>query len=375
MWKLLAGEDLLRTAESPTIHFIMATDGKMSESSKMPRFTFVLILAVSLIAIVFVASQKYGQSRGAGTSLLDSTADVEPPAGNQQVEPTTEAGPDSANHFSLTSADANENVEASLLGDVAPPNEQPEPPTASSSDAETSDTESDVEQPDDDTTDEQATGADDAGQRDPRKALSRQFARRRAAKAKEAERVTVSVPTIIHEPQVWLSDEHQKLCLVGVGDAMPKMQLAKGSETVALEDALGESYTVVVFWSVTNPFAVEQFTHLATDVVHPFSGAKLKAIAVHVGQPQKVYDDLCKNRGKDITCLLDADKSNFAKIATRKLPRTYLLDAQGKIIWFDIEYSRTTRHERLNAVQYHLQGQKITSPNEASPDEVDEQAK
>jgi hypothetical protein len=207
---------------------------------------------------------------------------------------------------------------------------------------------------------------DDSQQKDPMKVLSRQFARRRAAReeVKQAERVTSAVPKVIHEPLVHLSEEHRKICLVGVNDAMPDMQLTQGTETVSLKDVLGETYTVVVFWSVTNPFAVEQFTRLESDVLEPFADAGLKAVAIHVGKPQDVYAELCSKRGEDVTCLVDADKSSFARVATRKLPRTYLLDADGKIIWFDIEYSRSTRKELLNAVQYYLQGQKITPPDQ-----------
>jgi len=52
--------------------------------------------------------------------------------------------------------------------------------------------------------------------------------------------------------------------------------------------------------------------------------------------------------------LLDADGSAMAKVGLEKLPRTYLLDAQGKILWFDIEYSRSTRRELLEAVRFVL---------------------
>jgi hypothetical protein len=41
-------------------------------------------------------------------------------------------------------------------------------------------------------------------------------------------------------------------------------------------------------------------------------------------------------------------------VASEKLPRTYLLDASGKILWFDIEYSRTTRQQLLSAIRFSL---------------------
>ncbi len=341
----------------------------MSDSSRLTKFSFVLILAVSVTALVVVASQKFGQSRDSNESLLIPTANVGQaathlPANSHPSEIIGDApeGP-SDQPLARTTID-HDDVRDSLPNDDHARTESDE----SGQDKDATNTVTDSA---DVGGDDQASGDDQSpGKKDPRKVLSRQFARRRAAGGaeKEATRVTTEVPEIIHEPRVWLSDDHQKTCLVGVGDPMPEMQLSDGSETVALKEAYGEDFTVVVFWSVANPFAVEQFTHMASDIVHPFPDAKLKAIAIHVGKPQNVYAELCKNFGDDTTCLVDADQANFKKVATRKLPRTYLLDADGKIIWFDIEYSRSTRHELLNAIQYHLQGQKVTPVVEATPD-------
>ena len=39
----------------------------------------------------------------------------------------------------------------------------------------------------------------------------------------------------------------------------------------------------------------------------------------------------------------------------RRVSRTYLLDAQGKILWLDMEYSRATRYDLRNALHFYLQ--------------------
>jgi hypothetical protein len=49
--------------------------------------------------------------------------------------------------------------------------------------------------------------------------------------------------------------------------------------------------------------------------------------------------------------LLDADGKAFAQVGSEKLPRTYLVDPQGKILWFDIEYSLGTRRELNQALR------------------------
>ncbi len=36
------------------------------------------------------------------------------------------------------------------------------------------------------------------------------------------------------------------------------------------------------------------------------------------------------------------------------MPRTYLVDSQGKILWFDMEYSRSTRRDLRDAIRVVL---------------------
>ena len=65
------------------------------------------------------------------------------------------------------------------------------------------------------------------------------------------------------------------------------------------------------------------------------------------------------DREVGFTSLLDTDGSLYSKVATQHQPRTYLLDADGKILWLDIEYSRSTARELSNAIHVQLGDVKI----------------
>jgi hypothetical protein len=54
--------------------------------------------------------------------------------------------------------------------------------------------------------------------------------------------------------------------------------------------------------------------------------------------------------GSRYPSLFDREGNYFAKVATEQLPRLYLADSQGKVLWFDIEYSTTTRRQLTEAV-------------------------
>jgi len=58
--------------------------------------------------------------------------------------------------------------------------------------------------------------------------------------------------------------------------------------------------------------------------------------------------------GIKVPCFFDPNSAFFAKVAKSILPRVYLLDASGKIIWFDTEYTQSTRRNLMMAVKVIL---------------------
>jgi hypothetical protein len=66
--------------------------------------------------------------------------------------------------------------------------------------------------------------------------------------------------------------------------------------------------------------------------------------------PEKAQATL-KSVEADFPNLIDEDGRDFASVGSEKLPRTYLLDPKGKILWFDIEYSLGTRRELKQALR------------------------
>ena len=56
--------------------------------------------------------------------------------------------------------------------------------------------------------------------------------------------------------------------------------------------------------------------------------------------------------------MLDPQGEYFKTVAKEKLPRVYLLDASGKILWFDIDYARAMRRDLQTAIRAVLEGKK-----------------
>jgi hypothetical protein len=158
-------------------------------------------------------------------------------------------------------------------------------------------------------------------------------------------------------PKVGLTDTLRATCLVNEGDIFPdgEVRQSDGSK-VSLQSQYGEKFTVVYLWSeggsnYARLTADASLQDLQSDIVNPYAGKGIKVFGINVGDnPQSVRQQLEKN-GVKLSCYFDADKTFFSKVAKSKLPRVYLLDASGKIIWFDTEFSQASRRNLMQAIQ------------------------
>ncbi len=168
---------------------------------------------------------------------------------------------------------------------------------------------------------------------------------------------------ITYPPIVTLSDLHQSSCRCEVGDAFPSLQLKtlEGAES-SLAEHLGQRMTVVIFWSLEFPAGVEQISRLNAEVIQRFKTIGVNVVCVNVGDTTEDIGNFLGHIQCDAIQLHDVDTSAFAEVATKFLPRTYLLDASGTIQWFDLEYSRSTRRELRNAIIHNFKQQLASFP-------------
>jgi peroxiredoxin len=158
-------------------------------------------------------------------------------------------------------------------------------------------------------------------------------------------------------PQVVLTEDHAKTCLVRVGDAFPKLELPNlQGQPQEFGNLVGDKLTIVVFWNAMLPTAIEELSDLQSRFLAEFGGSGVAVVGVNVQDDPKLAAELAAQTGARFPQLSDRDGTAFARLATRKLPRTYLIDASGKILWFDLEYSRTTRQQLLSALRFALKG-------------------
>jgi len=144
-------------------------------------------------------------------------------------------------------------------------------------------------------------------------------------------------------------------CLVKVGGSIPEVELANlEGKQVALRSLFGKELTVLLFWQSENLYATQALELLELDVAKPFAEKGVRVVGISVKDPPEAARKAVQEPGVKYPNLVDPKGEFFAKVATEKVPRVYLLDASGKVLWLDIEYSSSTRRDLERAIKFVL---------------------
>jgi peroxiredoxin len=160
-------------------------------------------------------------------------------------------------------------------------------------------------------------------------------------------------------PGVHLSKAHADLCRVVVGQEFPKFEVADDmGQPRALAGLLGKRMTVVAFWNSTRPTACAELHDLGPEILARFGSQGVNVVAINSGDDATRAAEAAQHAQTSLPLLLDIDGKSLAQVVAGRVPCTYLLDADGRVLWFDIEYSRTTRRDLAQAIRFALAGNK-----------------
>ena len=154
-------------------------------------------------------------------------------------------------------------------------------------------------------------------------------------------------PTI---PKVLMDETRRSTFRVWVGQTMPDGQLhTLQGESVARRSLWGQKLTVLVFWNSQTLSGLEELQDLAKDMLPAYQEKGLRVVAVNVAEEASSAQKALPTAASGLPVLLDPTGQYFAQIAQPGpkpdiplLPRTYVVDAQGKILWLDIGYGEET---------------------------------
>lgn len=147
-------------------------------------------------------------------------------------------------------------------------------------------------------------------------------------------------------PPVLLSKFHAQWCTRQVGEKFPEVELNQlGGRKQQLATLFGKQATVVVFWHDDRWMSNMALEGVQQDVVDKFDAAEIAVVGIPVQLSTNRARRQLKQARADFPQLMDSKGKTLAEVGSVALPRLYVLDPAGTIVWFDIEYSASTRRE------------------------------
>lgn len=183
------------------------------------------------------------------------------------------------------------------------------------------------------------------------------------AKAKPAPKISLQEPTVPAAkpvspapspppqiPEVALTKKLEETCKVKVGDRLPDTTALAGLDGKPLSGLFGPKATVVLFWTATNPYALQALEDLGADVATAYASKGVAVIGINVRDSADTAQKAAQSARAQYPQLRDPQGEYFGQVATEGLPRLYLLDGSGTIRWFDVQYQESTRQDLLLAL-------------------------
>ena len=169
--------------------------------------------------------------------------------------------------------------------------------------------------------------------------------------AEVAPKVPVGTVDSSQYPPVLLSSFHAQWCTRQVGQSFPDVSLPKlGGGKLQLSSLMGKQATLVLFWKQDRWMSRTALEDVQQLVVDKLDATDVAVVGIPVElSPSKVRRQTTQAKA-DFTQLLDNRGTALAEVGSVALPRLYVLDDQGTIVWFDIEYSESTRRELLSTI-------------------------
>lgn len=139
-------------------------------------------------------------------------------------------------------------------------------------------------------------------------------------------------------------DDIEATTLIHAGDMAPDftVEMLDGS-SVTLSKLQGKP-TLLIFWATWCPPCREELSHLQEGVIDVF-GDKINVLPISRGEKREVVEGFLDKMGYTFAVGLDGDQSIYRKYATNYIPRCWVIDSKGEVVYAGVGYDEAIAAE------------------------------
>lgn len=136
-----------------------------------------------------------------------------------------------------------------------------------------------------------------------------------------------------------LSAQTDEASVVKTGDMVPdfKVKMFEGKE-INIKDLRGK-VVLINFWAVWCPYCVQELAVVQKEIIDRFKGKEFVFLPISREDTYEKIDAFRKEKGHKFPMGMDSDRSIYNMFAKSSIPRNYVIDKSGKIVYMDKGYN------------------------------------
>lgn len=158
--------------------------------------------------------------------------------------------------------------------------------------------------------------------------------------SEEAQAAEGSVATLVEDEP----DDLAETTLINAGDVAPDftVEMLDGSKVTL--SALQGKPTLLIFWATWCPPCRLELSKLQEHIIDRY-GDKINVLPISRGEERAKVEEYISKMGYTFAVGLDGDQSIYRKYATNYIPRCFVIDAKGKVLYSGVGYDETIAKE------------------------------
>lgn len=156
----------------------------------------------------------------------------------------------------------------------------------------------------------------------------------------EAQAAERSVATLVEDEP----DDLAETTLINAGDVAPDftVEMLDGSKVTL--SALQGKPTLLIFWATWCPPCRLELSKLQEHIIDRY-GDKINVLPISRGEERAKVEEYISKMGYTFAVGLDGDQSIYRKYATNYIPRCFVIDAKGKVLYSGVGYDEAIAKE------------------------------
>ena len=158
--------------------------------------------------------------------------------------------------------------------------------------------------------------------------------------SEEAQAAEGSVATLVEDEPNDLAET----TLINAGDIAPDftVEMLDGSKVTL--SALQGKPTLLIFWATWCPPCRLELSKLQEHIIDRY-GDKINVLPISRGEERAKVEEYISKMGYTFAVGLDGDQSIYRKYATNYIPRCFVIDAKGKVLYSGVGYDEAIAKE------------------------------